>query len=115
GGDFFVIGDADTARRSPSTGAAYFESYASIFIVSARTGRLVSWERPLERRDTAEEAEKALLKAIDNADRYRVTILRALEDESAERASAVEATPTAIEVMSDERDSSDARAPRPYR
>jgi len=115
GCDFFVIGDADTVRRSPSTGAAYFESYASIFIVSARTGRLVSWERPLERRDTAEEAEKALLKAIDNADRYRVTILRALEDESAERASAVEATPSAIEVMSDEKDSSDARAPRPYR
>jgi TonB family protein len=115
GCDFFVIGDADTVRRSPSTGAAYFESYASIFIVSARTGRLVSWERPLERRDTAEESEKALLKGIDNADRYRATILRALEDESAERASAVEATPTAIEVMSDDKDSSDARAPRPYR
>src|SRR2546421_4178537 len=115
GCDFFVVGDADTVRRSPSTGAAYFESYASMFIVSARTGRLVSWERPLERRDTAEEAEKALLKTIDNADRYRVSILRALEDETAERAAAVESTPTAIEVMSDEKDSSDARVPRPYR
>ena len=115
GCDFFIIGDADTVRRSPSSGAAYFESYASIFIVSARTGRLVSWERPLERRDTAEEAEKALLQIIGDAHHYPVPILRALEDESAERASAVEATPTAIEVMSDEKDSSDARAPRPYR
>src|SRR5438132_12022321 len=82
GCDFFIIGEADTVRRSPSTGAAYFESYASIFIVSARTGRLVSWERPLERRDTAEEAEKALLKTTGDGDRYRVLILRALEDES---------------------------------
>lgn len=115
GCDFFIIGDADTVRRSPSTGAAYFESYASTFIVSARTGRLVSWERPLERRDTAEEAEKALLQTIGDTNRYRVSILRSLEDESAERASAVETTPTAIEVMSDDKDSSDARAPRPYR
>ena len=115
GCDFFIIGDADTVQRSPSSGAAYFESYASIFIVSARTGRLVSWERPLERRDTAEEAEKALLQIIGDAHHYQVPILRQLEDESAERASAVEATPTAIEVMSDEKDSSDARAPRPYR
>lgn len=115
GCDFFIIGEADTARRSPSTGSPYFESYASIFIVSARTGRLVSWERPLERRDTAEEAEKALLQTIGDLNRYRVSILRALEDESAERASAVETIPTAIEVMSDDKDSSDARAPRPYR
>jgi TonB family protein len=115
GCDFFIIGDADTVRRSPSTGAAYFESYASIFIVSARIGRLVSWERPLERRDTAEEAEKALLQTIGETNRHRGSILRALEDESAERASAVETTPTAIEVMSDDKDSSDARAPRPYR
>jgi TonB family protein len=115
GCDFFIIGEADTARRSPSTGAAYFESYASIFIVSARTGRLIFWERPLERRDTAEEAEQALLQTIGDINRYRVSILRALEDESAERASAVETTPTAIEVMSDDKGSSDARAPRPYR
>ena len=115
GCDFFIIGDADTVRRSPSTGAAYFESYASIFIVSARTGRLISWERQLERRDTAEDAEKALLQSISEAHRYQVPILRALEDESAERASAVETPPTAIEVMSDDKDSPDARAPRPYR
>ena len=50
-----------------------------------------------------------------DAYRYHLPILRALEDESAERASAVETTPTAIEVMSDDKDSSDARAPRPYR
>ena len=40
GCDFYILGDAQTLRRSPSTGPVYFESYASIFLVSARTGRL---------------------------------------------------------------------------
>jgi TonB family protein len=114
GCDFFIIGDADTVRRSPATGTAYFESYAAIFIVSARTGQLVSWRRPRERRDTAEEAEKALLQSL--GDGNRVAILRAAEDERAERASAVENPAAAIEVMSDDDGGkSDTRAPRPYR
>ena len=119
GCDFFIIGDADTVQRSPSTGADYFESYAAVFIVSARTGRLIYWERPLERRDTAEEAEKALLTSLglrDVSPGMRVAIFRALEDEAAERATAVETPAAAIEVMSDEDGAkSDTRAPRPYR
>jgi TonB family protein len=114
GCDFFIIGDADTVRRSPSTGAAYFESYAAIFIVSARTGQLISWRRPVEHRDTADEAEKALLQNL--SDGNRVAILRAAEDERAERAAAVETPAAAIEVMSDNDSAkSDTRAPRPYR
>jgi TonB family protein len=114
GCDFFIIGDADTVRRSPSTGAAYFESYAAIFIVSARTGQLISWRRPGERRDTADEAEKALLQNV--SDGNRVAILRAAEDERSERAAAVDNPAAAIEVMSDEDGAkSDTRAPRPYR
>jgi hypothetical protein len=31
GCDFFLIGDAQTLRRSPSSGPVYFESYASVF------------------------------------------------------------------------------------
>ncbi len=120
GCDFFIIGDAQTLRRVPSEGTAYFESYASIFIVSARTGRLIFWERPLERRDTAEEAEKSLLQVLGNTDtrsRYRIAIRRALEDERAARETAVEKPPAVIDVMSDEKndESKGVRAPRPYR
>ena len=115
GCDFFIIGNADTAKRSPSTGEDYYESYAAIFIVSARTGRLVSWQRPAERRNTAEEVEKALLKKLDPGD-YRVLILRAFADEAAERSAAVESPPATIEVMSDDDNGKgDTRAPRPYR
>src|SRR5688572_26490948 len=38
GCDFFFTGIAQTLRRSPSNAPVYFESYASLFLVSARTG-----------------------------------------------------------------------------
>jgi TonB family protein len=120
GSEFYFIGDAQTLRRSPSTGAAYFESYASTFIVSARTGRLIFWERPLERRDTAAEAEQALLQILTSGEtrhRYQIEIRRALEDERAQRESAIEKPAAIIEVMSEGEnvENKDARPPRPFR
>jgi len=118
GCDFFIIGNADTVKRSPSTGEDYYESYSAIFTVSARTGKLVSWQQPLERRDTPAEAEKALLKTVLHGEpnSYRVLILRAFQDEAAERSAAVESPPATIEVMSDDDNGKgDTRAPRPYR
>jgi TonB family protein len=121
GCEFYFIGDAETLRRSPSTGNPYFESFASIFLVSARTGRLVFWERPLERRDSAQEAEKALLYLLasdDTLHRYKVALRRALEDERAARTSAVEAPAPVIELMSDDDKrgpNQEVRPPRPYR
>jgi TonB family protein len=118
GCDFFIVGEADTVKRSPSSGDGYFESYATIFIVSARTGRLVSWQRPTERRATADAAEQALLKnqIAGTGDPHRVFILRAAEDEAAQRVEAVESPAATIEVMSDDLDQkTDTRAPRPYR
>ncbi|HEU4594163.1 MAG TPA: energy transducer TonB [Pyrinomonadaceae bacterium] len=82
--DFFITGDAQTLRRSPSEGAAYFESYVSIFIVSAHTGRLVSWSRPSQEAATHEAAEKALLEEVRRlAFECRRNILRWQEDERA--------------------------------
>jgi len=121
GCDFYFIGDAETLRRSPSTGNQYFESFASTFLVSARTGRLILWDRPLERRDSVEEAEKALLRLLasdDTRHRYKVALRRAIEDERAARTSAVEAPAPVIELMSDDDNSStnqEVRPPRPYR
>ena len=119
GCDFFFMGDAQTFRRSPSERPMYFESYAVIFLVSARTGRLVSWEKPSSRDASAQESENDLLANLRSADsqhRYVIAIRRAIEDERAERISAVEAPPQAIEVMSDEASyRNDLRTPRPYR
>jgi TonB family protein len=118
--DSYFIGEAQTLRRSPASKPAYYESYATIFLVSARTGRLILWERPTTQRDTPEESEKALLAILSSAEtrgRYVSATRRALEDERAERISAVASAAQIIEVMSDDDSDTnhDVRAPRPYR
>jgi TonB family protein len=121
GCDFFITGDAQTLRRSPSTGPVYFDSYASIFVVSARTGRLVRWARPSFRGATAAAAEQALLAELamgDSDPPYTISIRRAQEDERSERALAVEPQVPVIEEAPDDDKIAEAeglRLPRPYR
>jgi TonB family protein len=120
GCDFFFTGDAQTLLRAPSEGPAYFESYAAIYLVSGRTGKLILWERASVRRPSSEAAEKALIQELTAPDllpRYQKVITRAQEEESRERASAIETTAPIIEVMSDAEinESRDVRAPRPFR
>jgi TonB family protein len=120
GCEFFFAGEAGTERRSPADGPPYFESYASIYLVSARTGKLTLWEWRSAQRPTPEEAEKALsqeLAAGDTLDRYRKQIQRTREDEQAERASAIENNVPVIEALSDDQSNAGngVQAPRPYR
>jgi TonB family protein len=124
GCDFFILGDAQTLRRSPSTGPVYFESYASIFVVSSRTGRLIDWKRPNFRASTAAAAEQFLiaeLSAFDVRNRSVLSIRRAQADERKERALTInegdQQTPI-IEVAPDDDEHAEAagiRLPRPYR
>jgi len=46
GCDFFILIRSATLRRSSFQVAEYYESYASIFLVSSRSGRLVLWNLP---------------------------------------------------------------------
>jgi TonB family protein len=116
--DFFFTGSAQTLRRSPSNAPVYFESYASLFLVSARTGKLVFWERQEFRRPTAIEAEQALLSLLSAAttrERYQGTIRRIAEEERMFRATAIDRTVPVIELMPDAETNSNIRAPRPFR
>jgi TonB family protein len=118
GCDFFFVGEAQTVSRSPSAGPDYYESYAAVFLVSARTGRLILWERPAIQRDSPEAAEKALLAILSSDEtrqRYAIAMRRA--QERAERAAAIEGGAPILEVMSegDTDTNRDVRAPRPYR
>jgi TonB family protein len=121
GCDFFVLGDAQTLRRSPSTGPVYFESYASIFVVSARTGRLIRWERPNFRAATAAAAEQALLAELSKGytdPPYTISIHRAQEDERGERELTTGEQIPVIEAAPDDDKIAAAeglRLPRPYR
>ena len=120
GCDFFFAGKAGAERRLPADGPPYFEAYAAIYLVSARTGKLTLWEWRSAKRPTPEEAEKALLQELaaeDALDRYRRQIQRAREDEQAERASAIENNVPVIEALSDDQSNvgNGVQAPRPYR
>jgi TonB family protein len=120
GCDFFFTGEAQTLRRSPSEGPAYFESFATIYLVSGRTGKLILWERAAVRRPGSDAAEKGLLEELAAADllaRYQSVVTGAQEEEGRERTSAIETTAPIIEVMSDGEtdETSDVRAPRAFR
>ena len=119
GCDFYLLGDAQTLRRSSSSGGAYFESYASIFLVSARSGRLISWDRPSFEAASPEEAGKLLLSQISNAEtrrRYLAALRRAQEEERSQRQIAVERNiPVIEEAPGEVEEKSGLRMPRPYR
>jgi TonB family protein len=119
GCEFYVLGDAQTVKRSPSTGEAYFEAYASLFLVSARTGNLVSWSRPAFRAETAEAAEKMLISELataDSANRLLTAMSRAHKDEVKWRA-IVASSEAVIEEAAEGENIGDEtfRLPRPFR
>jgi TonB family protein len=121
GCDFFILGDAQTLRRSPSSGPVYFESYASIFVVSARTGRLINWERPSFQARTPVAAEQALLSELSGFEARRrsgLAIRRAQEDERGERELTTDRQVPIIEEAPDDDKITAAeglRLPRPFR
>jgi TonB family protein len=122
GCDFYFLGDAQAVRRSPSTGPAYFESYASIFLVSTRTGRLISWERPSFEAATAANAEHLLLDQLTKEatrSHYLLKLEQAQEIERHERQIAVERNTPVIplieEAAEEGKKGESRRSPRPYR
>src|SRR6185295_8056024 len=58
--EFYILGDAQTLRRSSFETPVYYEAYCSIFLVSTRTGRLLLWERPSFADAEATKAEARL-------------------------------------------------------
>jgi TonB family protein len=116
--DFFLTGDAQTLRRSPSVGPIYYEAYVAIFIVSARTGRLILWERPSFEAASPAEAEKRLGEELTGAamrQRYATRIRRAQEDERIARALAQSHSTPVIEDAPPEAEAHGVRLPLPYR
>ena len=60
GCDYFILIKADTLRRSSSKRAKYFESYAAVYAVSSRTGRLVFWGLPRLEGETLRDSQMLL-------------------------------------------------------
>lgn len=66
GCDFFILLKAENLRRTSFAKPVYFESYAAIYLVSARTGRLVFWKLQSFESETANVAEKQLFSSLSN-------------------------------------------------
>ena len=121
GSDFYILGDAQTLRRSPSSGKTYFESYASIFLVSSRTGRLVSWQRPDFQSSSTTESEKLLLNTLSQnplKDALILALRRAEKEERTARAEALVREIPVIEAAPEDDETAAAegmRLPRPFR
>ncbi|MDX6613743.1 MAG: hypothetical protein QOD75_2929 [Blastocatellia bacterium] len=120
GCDFFITGDAETLRRSSSERPVYYEAYAAIFLVSARTGKLLAWRRLSVHSSTLEAAAPALLSDLAQpAIREWVVqrVLGALQAEQNERARAVETYVPVIEEAPDPDApaAKEVQTPRPYR
>jgi TonB family protein len=119
--EFYFIGDAQTIRRSSFDEPVYYEAYCSIFLVSARTGRLLFWERPNFARPVATAAENKLSEYFAGdlmTQRLIEAIKKSREEERIQR-TVFTASPEALieEAPEDEKaaEVQGIRPPRPYR
>ena len=121
GTEFYILGDAQTLRRSSFAKPAYYESYCSLFVVSSRTGRLVMWFRPSVQKDEPAQAEEELSQQLlsgETIHKIALVIRRAREDERNQRMVIVPASEPVIEEAPDDEKIAEAqgvRLPRPYR
>ena len=119
--EFYVIGDAQTLRRSSFQSPIYFESYCSLFLISARTGRLLLWERPSFENKEATVAEAELSQYLSGEALIRrllAVIRKAHEDERAQRTILTANTEALIEDAPEDEKAAEVqgiRLPRPYR
>lgn len=118
--DFYLLGDAQLLRRSSFEKTVYYEAYCSVFLVSARTGRLLLWERPSFENFYAVQAKDLLLKEITNGELSQHLLLamqRASEEERIERTIISSSAPVIEEAPDDEKTAAaqGLRLPRPYR
>ena len=118
--EFYVIGDAQTLRRSSFKTPVYYESYCSVFLISARSGRLLLWDRPSFENTQATAAEAQLSEYL-SADAFirRLTdaIRKAHDEERVQRTTPVTAEAAIEEAPEDDKTATaqGIRLPRPYR
>ena len=118
--DFYLIGDAQTIRRSSSAKPIFYESYCSVFVISSRSGKLARWERLRAEAEKPQDAEQQLLSQLDQMafiQRVASSIKQAEITEQAQR-SVINADAPLIEEAPDDEKIAEAhglRLPKPFR
>ena len=118
--EFYLLGDAQMLRRSSFEKPVYYEAYCSVFLVNARTGRLLLWARPSFENLNAGQATDLLWKDLTNGETFHrllIAMRRANEDERIQREIIPPATPVIEDAPDDEKvaEAQGLRLPRPYR
>ena len=118
---FYILGDAQTLRRSSFETPVYYEAYCSIFMVSTRTGKLLLWDRPSFENREATRAESLLSQHLSDEafTRRLIASIRKANDEERRQLAVVNTAAEAVieEAPEDEKtaETQGVRAPRPYR
>jgi len=111
GSDFFLLVKSETLRRYSFEKKEYFESYAAVYTVSARTGRLVFWKLSSFNGSRAPDAERLLFESAEALARElseKITLIA--KEESNEKTAQLEEIPDP-----DSAAAKNFRAPLPYR
>lgn len=113
GSHFFILTKSETLRRSiEEKPKFYIESYAVVYLVSSRTGRLIFWKLESFRSPTNLESEKKLTASMENLAReISENIKQTLEKERQE------ISPSNLEELPEENSAAakNFRSPLPYR
>lgn len=107
GCDAFLIVNAGTIRRSSFKTPVYFESFASVFLVETRTGKLLEWFGPRVEAPTENDSLTALLATTPNVGNSVAEVLNGQKQ-------TIEETPAAIEILPDSPEKG-LKPPIPYR
>ena len=113
GCDYFLLVRAADQRRSTFGRPEFYESYAAVYVASARTGRLVVWKLSSFEAETAAQADQKLLAStVDASAEIYEKLKIAGRQELSEKPS-----PADIEELPDENsaEAKNFRPPLPYK
>ncbi len=111
GCDFFLLVKSENQRRFSLEKKEYFESYAAVYAVSARSGRLVFWKLSSFNGYEESAAQKLLFESTgDLAKEISAKLPQIYKDELTEKRAPVEEVP-----LEDSPAAKNFRAPLPYR
>lgn len=90
GCDYFLLIKAENQRRYSFEKKEYYESYAVVYVVSSRTGRLVFWKLISSEAETVEKAEKKLFDSVNDlsaeiSDKLKITTKEELNEKAAQK------------------------------
>lgn len=81
GCDYFLLVKSQTLRRASLSKPDYYESYAVVYVVSSRSGRLIFWKLNSFESEKEAEAEKSFFASVGNLSNEIANRIKTTEEE----------------------------------